>query len=111
MIVSLSQRLVSAAVARIEGPLQSRADHNTRKPESGGRPERNEARGRADKGAEGRMQETRSVQTIRAVSRNGAARQTHQEIWQQLGPNCLKAVWQRAGAGSIPRPLPRGETL
>jgi DnaK suppressor protein len=76
MFVSLIQRLVSRAVARAEGPLQSRADQNTRKPESGGQPEKNEARGRADGGAKGRMKATQSVKTTKAVSLDGTAADT-----------------------------------
>lgn len=110
MIVSLFQRMVSATVARIEGPLQSRADHNTRKPESGGQPERNEARGRADRGAEGRMQETRSGQTIRAVSRNGAAADTPGNL-ATARAELPEGGLAKSRRGVHPRPLPRGETL
>jgi hypothetical protein len=61
-------------------PLQSRADQNTRKSESGGQPKKN----RFISWAESR---------VKAVSQAGAT-QTHQIIWHQAGPGCPAAIRQ-----------------
>ena len=110
MLVSLIQRLVSRAVARVEGPLQSRADQNTRKPESGGQPGKNEARGRADGGAKGRMKATQSVKTTKAVSLDGTAADTPGNL-ATARAELSEGSLAKSRSGAHPRPLPRGETL
>ncbi|MBH1957506.1 MAG: hypothetical protein I8H70_02310 [Burkholderiales bacterium] len=76
-------------------PLQSRADQNTRKIESGGQPEKNRPIQRAES-------------RVKVASWAGPA-QTHQIIWHQTGPECQKAIRQRSGLEAYSGPLPRGE--
>ncbi len=92
MFVSILQRFVFCLLRCAGQPLQSRADQNTRKAESGGQPGGNLPERRVKVAEAGR-------------------RHTNQEIWQQLKPGCLTAVWPGVGLGAIPRLLPRGETL
>jgi len=66
-------------------PLQSRAEQNTRKSESGRQPDK-----------------------PRHFQQAGAA-QTHQIIWHQEGPGCFAATGQRSGSQRCTGLLPRGE--
>lgn len=100
MFVSILQRFVLRVSQRAGQPLQSRADQNTRKAESGGVP--------GIKPAKKRLEDR-----FLAVFRTGG-RQTNQEIWQQLGLDCVAAVWpgsRRRGLRAAPRLLSRGDTL
>jgi hypothetical protein len=103
MFVSILQRFVFWVSQGAGEPLQSRADQNTRKAESGGQS--------GEKPAKKRVEDR-----VLAVFRTGKQRirQTNQEIWQQLGLDCAAAVWpgsRRRGLRAVPRLLSRGDTL
>jgi hypothetical protein len=104
MFVSILQRFVFWVSQGAGEPLQSRADQNTRKTESGGQS--------GSKPAKKRVEDR-----VLAVFRTGKrqTRQTNQEIWQQLGLDCCTAaVWpgsRRRGPRAVPRLLSRGDTL
>ena len=95
MQVSILPGLLFSSAPRTGKPLQSRADQNTRKSESGSQPEKKQPASWAES-------------RVKAVSSAGPA-QTHQIIWHQVGPGCPTAVRQRSGPGNIPGPVPRGE--
>lgn len=102
MFVSILQRIVVRLTHRDGEPLQSRADHNTRKAESGVLP-----------GPELAKQLKRCIAVAFEFFEAGS-RQTNQEIWHQLGPDCPTAVWpgsRRRGPRAISRLLPKGDTL
>jgi hypothetical protein len=94
MFVSILQRFVCRVIQLGGEPLQSRADQNTRKTESGGQS---------------------SKKPLKKRLKNWIGiRQTNQEIWQQEGLNCSKAVWpgSRLRAPQVVRvQLSRGDTL
>ena len=101
MFVSILQRFVSRVSQAAGEPLQSRADQNTRKTESGGQSGTKPAKKRVE-------------DRVAAVFRTGR-RRTNQENWQQLGLDCCAAaVWpgsRRRGPRAVPRLLSRGDTL
>ena len=104
MFVSILQRFVFWVSQGAGEPLQSRADQNTRKIESGGQSGIKPVKKRV---------EGRDL----AVFRTGKQRirQTNQEIWLQLGLDCrTAAVWPGSrprGLRAVPRLLSRGDTL
>ena len=103
MFVSILQRFIFWVSQRAGEPLQSRADQNTRKTKSGGGPGSKPAKKRV---------EDRFLAVFRTGGRQ--ARQTNQEIWQQLGLDCVAAVRpgsRRRGLKAVPRLLSRGDTL
>lgn len=100
MFVSILQRFVPRVLRQAAQPLQSRADQNTRKINSGGQP--------------GTKSATKRIETHPGEVFEAGRRQTNQEIWQQVGLNCAAAVWpgsRRGGPWAIPGLLPRGDTL
>ena len=101
MFVSILQRFVFWVSQGAGEPLQSRADQNTRKTESGRQPGTKPAKKRVE-------------DRVLAVFRTGR-RRTNQENWQQLGLDCrTAAIWpgsRRRGPRAVPRLLSRGDTL
>ena len=100
MFVSILQRFVLRVVRLAGQPLQSRADQNTRKVKSGGQ--------------SGTKPATKQVESRLRVDFRTGRRQTNQEIWQQVGLNCVAVVWpgsRRGGPRAISGLLSRGDTL
>jgi hypothetical protein len=100
MCASILQRMTARSAHRSGEPLQSPADHNTRKADSG----------------------ILSIQPlahklkrcVAATERffDAGRRRTNQEIWPQLEPDCPIAVWSascRRGPRAIYRRLPEGD--
>lgn len=103
MFVSILQRFVCRVIQLAGEPLQSRADQNTRKMESGGQPGKKTAKNRF------MPFENHFI----GVFLTGM-RQTNQEIWQQEGLNCFEAVWPGSRLRVlkvVPEQLSRGDTL
>jgi hypothetical protein len=96
MSISISQGFLFSPAGRASEPLQSRADQNTRKSESGSQPEKN--------------QFTPWAETRVKVGLLAGPAQTAQIIWHQVGPDGPTAIRQRSGPGRYPGPVPRGET-
>ncbi|MBH2008976.1 MAG: hypothetical protein I8H71_04655 [Xanthomonadaceae bacterium] len=96
MKVSILPGLFFNSMLRAGKPLQSRADQNTRKTESGSQPEKDQLTPWAER-------------RVKVASLAGSA-QTHQIIWHQIGPECPTAIRQRSGLEHYSGPLPRGET-
>jgi hypothetical protein len=98
MCVSILQRTAVRLARRNGKPLQSRANHNTRKASSGILPVRQQAR----------------FGTATDMGLDAGVGQTDQEIWPQPGSDCVTAVWsgrcQRGPRAMFP-PLPEGDTL
>ncbi|MEO5660836.1 MAG: hypothetical protein ABIQ90_13735 [Polaromonas sp.] len=92
---SICPKLLFSLAQHIGQPLQSRADQNTRKPESGCQPEKKQL----TQWAENRVK----------VGFWAGSALTYQNIWHQARPGCPMAVRQRSGSGSYPKPVPRGE--
>lgn len=102
MFVSILQRIVVRPMRRSGEPLQSRADHNTRKADSGVLPSQELAH------------KFKRCVTVTFECFDAGRRQTNQEIWPQLGPDCPTAVWSgscRRGPRAISWRLPEGDTL
>lgn len=102
MLVSILQRFSPSVLPCAAEPLQSRADQNTRKAESGGQPSQKMAN-----------KAKRGIAVAFACLETGR-RQTNQDIWHQLGLDCPTAVWpesRRRDPRAIPKLLPRGDTL
>ena len=103
MFVSILQLFVCRAIQLAGEPLQSRADQNTRKIELGDQPGKKPAKKRL------MAFENRFI----GVFMTGM-RQTNQEIWQQEGLNCSKAVWPGSRLRAlkvVPVQLSRGDIL
>lgn len=102
MCVLILQRIAVSLARRGGKPLQSRADHNTRKANSGILPSQEPAR---------------LSRRFGAATESGfdtGIRRTNQEIWPQLGSDCATAVWSGSchrGPRVIFRQLPQGDTL
>jgi hypothetical protein len=106
MFVSILQLFVCRVIQLAGEPLQSRADQNTRKIKSGGQP--------GKKPAKKRFTSYESRLTGVFMTGKRQIRQTNQEIWQQEGLNCSKAVWPGSRHGAlnvVPGQLSRGDTL
>lgn len=102
MYVSILQRIVVKLARHNVRPLQSRADLNTRKANSGILPVQKQAR----------IVSRFSAATD--VGLGAGIRQTDQEIWPQLGSDCATAVWSGSchrGPRAMFRQLPEGDTL
>lgn len=102
MGIAILQRIAASRSHRHGKPLQSRADQNTRKADSGVFA----SRGQVHKFR-------RCVAATESGLANGS-RQTDQEIWPQLGSNCLTAVWSgscRRSPSAILRRLLEGDAL
>lgn len=96
MFVSILQRFVFRKSQRAGEPLQSRADPNTRKVESGGQPDKKQVKSRANMASE--MGKAADKPGNLASGRAGLT----------------AAVWPESrcrGPRAIPRLLPRGDTL
>ena len=102
MFVSILQRFSLSVLPCAAEPLQSRADQNTRKAESGGQPSQKLA------------QKVKHCIAVAFEFLATGRRQTNQDIWHQLGSDCPTAVWpesRRRDPRAIPKLLPRGDTL
>ncbi len=102
MGIPILQRIAVRASCRGGKPLQSRADHNTRKADSG------------VLASQEQVQTFMRCVTAAEWGLGDGRRQTDQEIWPQLGSNCLTAVWSgscRKSPRAIFRWLPEGDTL
>ena len=98
MCFSILQRIAVRLACRSGRPLQSRADRNTRKANSGILSVQQQARFR----------------TATDMGLDAGIRQTYQEIWPQLGSDCATAVWSGSchrGRRALFRQLPEGDTL
>ncbi|WP_139237383.1 hypothetical protein [Polaromonas sp. YR568] len=103
MFVSILQRFVCRVIQLAGEPLQSRADQNTRKIESGDPSSRKPAKKRF-----------MSLENHFVGVFMTGVRQTNQEIWQQEGPNRTAAVWPGSRLRAlkvVPGQLSRGDTL
>lgn len=103
MFVSILQLFVCRVIQLAGEPLQSRADQNTRKIESGDQPGKKTAKNRF----------MPFENRLMGVFLTGM-RQTNQEIWQQEGLNCFEAVWPGSRLRAlkvVPVQLSRGDTL
>jgi hypothetical protein len=103
MFVSILQLFICRVIQLAGEPLQSRADQNTRKIESGDQSSKKPAKKRF------MPFENRFV----GIFMTGM-RQTNQEIWQQEGSNCSEAVWPGSRPRAlkvVPVQLSRGDTL
>jgi hypothetical protein len=102
MGIPILQRIAVIASRRNGKPLQSRADQNTRK---------------ADSGVHAIQEQVHRFTRCATAAEPGLGdgrRQTDQEIWPQLGLNCLIAVWSgscRRSPRAIFRRLPEGDNL
>jgi hypothetical protein len=96
MKASVLSRLLFNSAGRMDQPLQSRADQNTRKAESGSQPEKKQFM---------KWTASRVKAAYLAVSA-----QTHQIIWYQPKLDCHTAARQKSGPGGIPKPFSRGES-
>lgn len=102
MCASILHRMTASSAHRRGEPLQSRADHNTRKADSGVLP------------SQQLVHKVQRCVTATNAFLGAGRRQTNQEIWPQLGPDCPKAVWSvscRRGPRAIYRRLPEGDIL
>lgn len=102
MGIAILLRIAVSPSRRNGKPLQSRADQNTRKSDS-----------EVFASLEQVHQFRRCITATESGLANGS-RQTDQEIWPQLGSNCLTAVWSgscRRSPRAILRRLPEGDTL
>jgi hypothetical protein len=98
MCLSILQRIAVRLARRSGRPLQSRADHSTRKSDSGTAP----------------VQEQPRFVAATGMGLDAGSRQTDQEIWPQLGSDCATAVWSGSchrGPRAMSRQLPQGDTL
>ena len=96
MFVSILQRFVFRASQRDSEPLQSRADQNTRKAESGGSPDKKQGE------RESRVKTT-------PVAAGKVADKPGDLATARVGLSDSSLARKRSGV--IPRLLPRGETL
>jgi hypothetical protein len=102
MGIPILQRIAVSPSRHNGKPLQSRADQNTRKADSGVLASQEQAH-----------RFTRCATAAEPGFGDGR-RQTDQEIWPQLGSNCLTAVWSgscRKSPRAMLRRLPEGDTL
>jgi hypothetical protein len=107
MFVSILQLFVYRVIQLAGEPLQSRADQNTRKIESGDQSSTKPAKKRLKNWVE--PFENHFVGAFMT-----GTRQTNQEIWQQEGLNCFEAVWPGSRLRAlkvVPVQLSRGDTL
>jgi hypothetical protein len=110
MFVSILQRFICRVIQLAGEPLQSRADQNTRKIESGDQSSTKAAKKRLKNwvGPFG------SHFVGAFMTGKQQVRQTNQEIWQQEGLNCFEAVWPGSRLRvlkMVPEQLSRGDTL
>ncbi|MBW8722680.1 MAG: hypothetical protein JF626_12695 [Polaromonas sp.] len=106
MFVSILQLFVCRVIQLAGEPLQSRADQNTRKIESGGQSSK--------KPAKKRLMSFENHFVGVFMTGKQQVRQTNQEIWQQEGLNCSEAVWPGSCLRAlkvVPVQLSRGDTL
>lgn len=102
MGIPILQRIAVSPLRRNGKPLQSRANHNTRKADSG------------VLAIQEQVHKFMRCVTATELGLGDGRRQTDQEIWPQLGSNCLTAVWSgscRRSPRAIFRRLPEGDNL